>query len=88
MPRFRKRIASTLLQPPGKAKFITIRLDRFGSQTWLLIDGVSNVGMISDRLKDQMGDELQPAGETDERVAKFFALLYQQRYITFAEIMD
>jgi hypothetical protein len=88
MPRFKNKVNSALFQPNSKGKFITIRLDRFGGHTWLLIDGHSTVSQICDRLKEQFPEELQPIEETEDRVTKFLSLLYQQRYITFREIQD
>ena len=88
MPRFKNRINSTLFQPGSKDKFIFIKLDRFGSHTWLLIDGMDNVAQICSKLKEQFPEELQPLEETEERVTNFLSLLYQERYITFREIQD
>lgn len=86
MPRFRKKLISTLFQPPAKSKYITIRLDRFGSETWLLIDGRRNTAGISEVMKKTFPEEFSAGGESDERVTKFLSLLYDQRYITFAEL--
>jgi hypothetical protein len=88
MPRFKNRINSALFQPNSRGKIIIIKLDRFGSHTWLLIDGYSTVAEISQKLKEQFTEELKPIEETEERVTKFLSLLYQQRYITFLEIQD
>ncbi len=88
MPRFKNRVNAALFQPNSKGKFIFIRLDRFGSHTWLLIDGLLNVAQICSKLKEQFAEELQPVEETEDRVTKFLSLLYQQRYITFREIQD
>ncbi len=88
MPRFKNRINSALFQPPSKGKTIFIKLDRFGGHTWLLIDGESTVTHICEQLKVLFPEELRPVEETEERVAKFLSLLYQQRYITFREIQD
>jgi hypothetical protein len=88
MPRFKNRVSATLFQPPSKEKHIRIKLDRFGSQTWLLINGQSTVGQISEVLNEKYPEELQPPEETGMRVSKFLSLLYQQRYITFHEIQD
>jgi hypothetical protein len=88
MPRFRNRVAAQLLQPPAKDRFIHIRLDRFGSQTWQLIDGVSQVRAICTALEDQHPGEFTNPDETAERVSGFLTLLYQQRYVTFREIED
>jgi hypothetical protein len=86
MPRFKNRVNSALFQPNSKEKVIYIKLDRFGSHTWLLIDGFSKVSEICYRLNEQFPDELQPVDETEVRVTKFLSMLYQQRYITFREI--
>ena len=88
MPRFKNRINAALFQPNSKEKLIYIKLDRFGSHTWLLIDGFSTVTQICDQLKATFPDELKPVEETEDRVTKFLSLLYQQRYITFREIQD
>ncbi|MEI7500627.1 MAG: PqqD family peptide modification chaperone [Bacteroidota bacterium] len=88
MPRFKNRINAALFQPNSKDKFIFIKLDQFGGNTWLLIDGHSTVAQISVKLKEQFPDKLKPVEETEIRVTKFLSLLYQQRYITFREIQN
>jgi len=88
MPRFRARINAALFQPPSKDKYIYIKLDRFGGHTWLLINGKSTVAQICSDLKEQFSEELRPVEETETRVTKFLSLLYQQRYISFCEILD
>ena len=86
MPRFKKRITSALFQPRSKESYIPIKLDRFGSATWLLIDSQKDVGEISSLLNRQFSEELTTPEETDDRVTKFLTFLYHQRYITFTEI--
>jgi len=88
MPRFKNKISSKLFQPPSKDKAIPIKLDKFGSAVWLLIDGEKNVASICITLKEQFPAELNQTSETEERVTKFLLLLYQQRYVTFVEIQD
>ena len=88
LPRFKKQVASTLLQPPSKDKFIQIKLDRFGSSTWMVIDGQTSVDGISRKLEKEFPEELTGKEETDDRVTKFLSRLYQERYITFREIQD
>jgi len=85
MPRFRNKYWSRMFQPRTKRLHIHINLDKFGSHTWLLIDGVRQVSGICERLKEQFPGQFQPVEETEERVSKFIFLLYQQRYITFRE---
>jgi hypothetical protein len=88
MPRFKNKYSSAMFQPRSKDHFIRIKLDAFGSMTWMLIDGQTTVAGIAEELNISHPDKLQPAGETPERVTKFLAMLYQQRYISFREIMD
>lgn len=88
MPRFKNRFTSALFQPRSKDQFIRIKLDEFGSLTWMLIDGHTSVGGIAEVLNVHHPGKLQPADETPDRVTKFLAMLYQQRYISFREIMD
>ncbi len=86
MPRFRKKWISTLFQPRSKSQFITIRLDRFGSETWLLIDGHRKVSELCEQMKTQFTGELGNGEAAEERITRFLSLLYDQRYITFVEI--
>jgi hypothetical protein len=88
MPRFKNRVNAALFQPNSKGRFIFIKLDRFGGHIWLLIDGHTTISQICLKLKEQFPEELQPVEETEVRVTNFFALLYQERYITFREIQD
>jgi hypothetical protein len=88
MPRFKNRVNAALFQPNSKGRFIFIKLDRFGGHIWLLIDGHTTIAQICSKLKEQFPEELQPVEETEVRVTNFFALLYQERYITFREIQD
>lgn len=86
MPRFRKKWISTLFQPRSKSQFITIRLDHFGSETWLLIDGNRKVSELCEQMKNQLTGELGNGEAAEERITRFLSLLYDQRYITFVEI--
>jgi hypothetical protein len=85
-PRFSKRIWSKLLQPSWKDKYIRIKLDEFGTATWLLIDGNSNVGKICTELKSRFPGTLEEP-DLESRVSKFLTILYEQRYISFREVM-
>jgi len=86
MPRFRNRTLAAMFQPAGKERFIRIRLDRFGSAAWLLLDGKHSVAAIADTLNSSFPEELQPPGETPTRLTQFLARLFRERYITFVEI--
>jgi hypothetical protein len=87
LPRFQGTIWKPLFQSRLRRKFIPIKLDAFGSATWLLIDGKSKVAEICSKLREQFPNDLQPGDDTETRVANFIFLLYDQRYITFMEIL-
>lgn len=87
LPRFQGTVWRPFLQPLVKRQFIPIKLDAFGSAAWQLIDGRSTVAEISLKLREQFPGDLQPGDDTEGRVAKFIFLLYDQRYITFKELL-
>ncbi|MCX6286435.1 MAG: PqqD family protein [Bacteroidetes bacterium] len=86
-PRFKNSLANKLFQPRWKDEFIKIKLDAFGSAVWRLIDGILSTGEICEKLKEQFPEKLTPLEETEERVSQFLSLLYQQRFISFREIL-
>ena len=87
LPRFKNRWSKKLLQPNWKGEAIRIKLDTFGSAVWEKIDSQLTAGEICMTLKAQFPEKLGPSEETEERVSKFLSLLYQQRFITFREIL-
>jgi hypothetical protein len=87
LPRFRNEIARRMLKPPKKSNYIPIKLDEVGSAIWLMIDGQIRVIEICEKMKALFPDKMQPPEETEKRVTQFLSLLYQQRYISFREIM-
>lgn len=88
LPRFKNEIARRMFKPPKKSDYIPIKLDEIGSAIWLLIDGKIRVLEICEKMKMQYPDKMQPIDETETRVTQFLSLLYQQRYISFLEIME
>jgi hypothetical protein len=68
-----------------KSPFIFMHLDEIGSVTWLHIDGIRNISDISSALKEQFGETL---AQSEQRVNKFMSRLYQERYITFKQLMQ
>ena len=88
MPRFHGTIWKPLFQERTRRKFIPIKLDEFGSATWLLIDGSTRVAGIAAKLRERFPEKLKPGDDTETRVANFIFLLYDQRYITFREFQN
>jgi hypothetical protein len=88
MPRFSHHVWRRALQPRWKQEFIRIHLDETGSALWILCDGTLNVGELCNKVQAVHPEKLHPPEETEKRVTQFLSLLYQQRYITFSEIMQ
>ncbi len=86
LPRFKNKWLFRAMEPLNRKHFIRIKLDAFGSATWLLIDGKCNVAGICAQLNETFREKLTSAEETVKRVNQFMAMLYQQRFITFQQI--
>ncbi|MCX6251319.1 MAG: PqqD family protein [Bacteroidetes bacterium] len=88
LPRFKNKVSRNLLQPVKKGDHIHIKLDTLGSAIWKLIDGNSTVTRIVCDLEESYTEKLTTHDETIKRVTQFLSLLYQQRYISFLQILD
>ena len=60
-------------------------MDKFGSMTWLLIDGNKNVYEICEGLREEFGEEIEPVYD---RVSLFISKLYKNKFIIFKEISE
>lgn len=85
VPKFSNKKLSNFLIPRNKTTHFTINFDELGSTTWLAIDGKTNVNQLCSILAEKLGEKIHPV---HERVTKFLTLLYEQRYITFQELID
>ena len=83
VPKFTDRILGKILQPRLKNKYIRANLDEFGSETWLLINGINNVNEIAEKLIEKFGDKIQPV---HQRLTTFLTQLYNAGFITFLEL--
>lgn len=83
IPKFKNKIMLRILEKNGKTNFIKIKLEEFGSATWLAIDGKKNVHEICNELENKFGEKVSPVYE---RVPKYLISLYQQGFISFNEI--
>jgi hypothetical protein len=84
IPRFQGKISSLLLQPRLKSPYIKLSLDELGSAVWLQCDGKQNVRTICSKLREQMGEKIEPA---EDRITRFLSQLYNQDLIIFREII-
>jgi hypothetical protein len=83
IPKFKRKFANNILTGIGKQHEIRIKLDEFGSEVWLLLNGRQNVSNITNILINKFGERIQPA---EERLTKFLTNLYVQGFISFNEI--
>lgn len=82
VPKFKNLRLNDFLFHPRK-RFFKIALDELGSVVWLQIDGHTNVAWICKKVIEICGERILPV---EERVTKFLTTLYENRYISFAEI--
>ena len=83
-PRFRKAFWKKIFPARLTEKNIRVKLDEIGSSVWLQIDGERNVQDICHILSKNFGEKISPA---EERVTKFISQLFDNRFITFKEIV-
>lgn len=87
LPRFKSVFWREVYRNSKKGEYIHIHLDEIGSVIWLLIDGQKKVMKICDELNEMKAEKLQPVDETEKRVTQFLSMLFQERYISFREIL-
>ena len=87
IPKFKSQWAGKHLVPKLKAPYIKLKLDELGSASWLMMDGKKKVSEIALELAEKFGDKNQPDEPFDVRLVKFLTLLYDQKLITFKEII-
>lgn len=86
IPKFESRIIH-LLSPSTQKLFFRVKLDEVGSKVWESIDGSRSVGEIAGLVRSEMTlsdtwDDLVI------RLNKFTSQLYENRYITFKQLID
>ncbi len=82
VPRFNDKVFGKILQPRIKNKYIKANLDKFGSETWKLIDGQNKVKDIAFHLEQKFGTEIQPI---NDRLTLFLTQLNTNGFIYFLE---
>ncbi len=84
IPKFKKKFIVKYFVPMMKSPDIKLKLDEYGSFVWLKMDGKSTVGTISKQMMKKFGDGFQ---QVDDRISKYITQLYEQRLITFTELL-
>ena len=82
-PKFKDVRVRRFVVPGNKSDFTRIKLDEFGTETWLSIDGKRSVKEICNHLEDKFGEKIDPV---EERTTSFLSALYEQRYISFTDL--
>lgn len=82
-PKFKNPKMNFFL-PTSKSPYIRLNLDEIGSESWLLIDGKRNVEEIAAKLSEKFGEKVDPP---TERLGKFLSQLYNNKYISFKELL-
>ena len=87
LPRFNNKLIKSIQADNFQGKHININLDTFGSKTWELMDGHRNAEAIARELVVTFPEKFRDETEARERVAAFLSRLYQERYITFQQLL-
>lgn len=87
VPKFKNEILNDLLIPKSKPRHHSIHLDILGSFLWKHIDGEKNIEQICDILYENHTEEFKDRGDAIDRATKYVSMLYEQRYITFRELV-
>jgi len=83
VPKFDIKWLDKIMSNIIKSRFFKAKLDEFGTETWLEMDGNKSVHLISEHLSRKFGEKINPV---DERLTKFLSELYKYNFITFKEI--
>jgi hypothetical protein len=83
VPKFKNKFAVKYISPNLKSDIFKIKLDKFGSAVWLLVDSKRKVEKIIKEMEKNFGAELN---QSEDRITKFIFQLYSQGFITFKEI--
>jgi hypothetical protein len=83
VPKFDIKFLDKIMSGFIKSRFFKAKLDEFGTETWLEIDGTKSVQMISEHLHQKFGDNINPV---NERLTKFLSQLHNYNFITFKEL--
>jgi len=83
IPKFKNKIIKKYVSSLLKEDHFKVKLDKFGSAVWLLINSETKVDQIIKSTKEKFAEELQ---EETERVTKFIFQLYNKGFITFKEL--
>ena len=82
-PKYRHPWLVKYMLPRLKNPHYKIKLDDIGSYTWSLCDGRNTIKEISEKLKKEFGNKVEPLYE---RLGIFFQNLEKNKFITFKNL--
>ena len=85
IPKFKNEKFGNWFVPKTRSNVYRVNLDEIGSAFWLETDGVKTIHEISNILVEKFKERVSP--ESDKRIGKFVSNLYENRYITFKQLM-
>jgi hypothetical protein len=87
LPRFRSKFWKDVYRKSTKGEFIYIHLDATGSVIWQQINGETSVENICSGIWEKEQASKNYSEDFQKRVTQFLSVLYQQKYISFKEIL-
>lgn len=78
VPKFRRGPLARWLQPRLKKPFIRVKLDTIGSFVWRRLIAGETFDEIVAEMNSHFGEKAHP---TEERLKKFLAILYKDKFI-------
>lgn len=83
IPKFKNKYLVKYLVPRMKSEYFKLKLDKFGSSVWGMLNGKDSIKFIAEELVKKHGDEIQPIYD---RLPKFIMMLHTNKLISFKEI--
>lgn len=88
IPKFKSAWMRKWLIPPGKPKYLKIRLDKTGSMVWKLIDGNITVNDICKQLQVKFPETHKTSENIELKVIKFLNMLIRNKLIQFKALKE
>lgn len=82
IPRFKWSVVHNYMVKNGRDPNFRLDLDEIGSEVWVSIDGKRKVKEVGEKVKEKLGDRIEPR----ERLVKFVSMMFHNKIITFKEL--
>lgn len=82
IPRFKWNVVHNYMVKNGRDPNFRLELDEIGSEVWVSIDGKRKVKEVGEKVKEKLGDKIEPR----ERLVKFVSMMFHNKIITFKEL--